>query len=70
MTDTTEFWDEVNGKLSSIIDNELEIQALLDAIATMDDEPVTSVEEDNDIFLSLSPEEIAYLTNLVIDLED
>lgn len=70
MTDTIEFWDEVNGKLSSIIDNELEIQALLDAIATMDDEPVTSVEEDNDIFLSLSPEEIAYLTNLVIDLED
>lgn len=53
---TTEEWDEK------------EIQALFDAIDSLDTVPVIQAEKVDDIFLS--PEEIAHLDDLIADLEN
>ena len=68
MTNRAEFqWTEQ--ELQALFDSTNAVDPkLLDLVDTIVKESVTSVEEDNDIFLS--PEEIAHLDDLIADLEN
>ena len=68
MTNRAEFqWTEQ--ELQALFDSTNAVDPkLLDLVDTIVKESVTSVEEDNDIFLS--PEEIAHLDDLIVDLEN
>lgn len=68
MTNRAEFqWTEQ--ELQALFDSTNAVDPkLLDSVDTIVKESVTSVEEDNDIFLS--PEEIANLDDLIADLEN
>ena len=68
MTNRAEFqWTEQ--ELQALVDSTNAVDPkLLDLVDTIVKESVTSVEEDNDIFLS--PEEIAHLDDLIADLEN